>query len=206
MYTNGEIAGGCSKWGYRCRPEACGCHGGPSCHNPFNKIDLPAIFGPEPVVLTECFIAWVLKQKEVRPEQVTAGFLFGTAFLEAHELDYLSDVIDCDAYVEWRAKWDAASEQSDEDETRKKLQQEMNRLAFSKNNGGMMMYFSFCCGDVWVQEDCTWHCRICGECNDWREWHCGKCNKCTYGVSLPCEGCGGVDYGYHEFGIMSGGM
>lgn len=201
MYTNGEIAGGCSKWGYRCRPEACGCHGGPSCHNPFNKIDLPAIFGPEPVVLTECFIAWVLKQKEVRPEQVTAGFLFGTAFLEAHELDYL----DCDAYVEWRAKWDAASEQSDEDETRKKLQQEMNRLAYSKNDE-MMMYFSFCRGDVWVQEDCTWHCRICGECNDWREWHCGKCNKCTYGVSLPCEGCGGVDYGYHEFGIMSGGM
>jgi hypothetical protein len=54
-----------------------------------------------------------------------------------------------------------------------------------------MRYYSFCRGQ-WEQGDCTWHCRDCGECNDWREWHCGKCKKCTYGVSIPCQGCGGV--------------
>ena len=50
-------------------------------------------------------------------------------------------------------------------------------------------WYSFCWGEV-VQDDCTWHCEICGECRDWREWHCDNCNKCTYGVSLPCQHCG----------------
>lgn len=50
-------------------------------------------------------------------------------------------------------------------------------------------WYSFCWGDV-VQDDCSWHCEICGQCKDWREWHCQRCNKCTYGVTLPCESCG----------------
>jgi hypothetical protein len=54
---------------------------------------------------------------------------------------------------------------------------------------GEEYWFSFCWNDV-VQDSCTWHCEICGECRDWREWHCDNCNKCTYGVSLPCEHCG----------------
>lgn len=53
-------------------------------------------------------------------------------------------------------------------------------------------YWSFCAG--WdggqlVQGSCTWHCRKCGECADWREWHCKTCNKCQYGVTIPCEKC-----------------
>jgi len=50
-------------------------------------------------------------------------------------------------------------------------------------------WYSFCWDEV-VQDSCTWHCEICGECKDWREWHCPSCNKCTYGISLPCERCG----------------
>lgn len=50
-------------------------------------------------------------------------------------------------------------------------------------------WYSFCWEAV-VQDDCTWHCRICGTCRDWREWHCPRCNRCTYGVTLPCEHCG----------------
>jgi hypothetical protein len=50
-------------------------------------------------------------------------------------------------------------------------------------------WYSFCWSTV-VQDDCTWHCNICGTCRDWREWHCENCNRCTYGVSLPCEHCG----------------
>jgi len=54
---------------------------------------------------------------------------------------------------------------------------------------GTEYWYSFCWNDV-AQDDCTWHCEICGECRDWREWHCEKCNKCTYGVTLPCQHCG----------------
>ena len=50
-------------------------------------------------------------------------------------------------------------------------------------------WYSFCWDSV-VQDSCTWHCEICGQCRDWREWHCENCNKCTYGVTLPCEHCG----------------
>lgn len=54
---------------------------------------------------------------------------------------------------------------------------------------GETYWYSFCWHDV-VQDSCTWHCGVCGECRDWREWHCERCNKCTYGVTLPCERCG----------------
>ena len=54
---------------------------------------------------------------------------------------------------------------------------------------GTEYWYSFCLNEV-AQDDCTWHCEICGECRDWREWHCESCNKCTYGVTLPCQHCG----------------
>lgn len=50
----------------------------------------------------------------------------------------------------------------------------------------------------WTQESNTWHCEVCKECQDWRDWHCAACNKCTYGLSLPCDGCGGVSHMFHE--------
>lgn len=49
-------------------------------------------------------------------------------------------------------------------------------------------YFSFCRDDL-EQSDCTWHCRICKGCMDWRDWHCKGCNTCKYGVSIPCDKC-----------------
>lgn len=59
-------------------------------------------------------------------------------------------------------------------------------------------YFSFCRGSGrWVQDNTTKHCGRCGECRDWREWHCKKCNRCNYGVSIPCDGCGGVSDMYY---------
>ena len=49
-------------------------------------------------------------------------------------------------------------------------------------------FYSFCRGDV-EQEMCTWHCRKCKHCNDWRKWHCKGCNRCQYGVTIPCSNC-----------------
>jgi len=58
-------------------------------------------------------------------------------------------------------------------------------------------WFSFCWEDV-VQDNCSWHCDVCGHCRDWREWHCKRCNRCTYGVTLPCEYCGAKGKFYGE--------
>jgi hypothetical protein len=55
------------------------------------------------------------------------------------------------------------------------------------------LYWSWCRDDA-AQGTCTWHCRKCGCCQDWREWHCKRCNKCVYGVSIPCESCRPLDY------------
>ena len=54
---------------------------------------------------------------------------------------------------------------------------------------GETYWYAFCWQAV-VQDSCTWHCEVCGECRDWREWHCERCNKCTYGLTLPCQHCG----------------
>jgi hypothetical protein len=61
---------------------------------------------------------------------------------------------------------------------------------YSCSQCGEPYWYSFCWEEV-VQDSCTWHCPTCGECRDWREWHCPTCNRCTYGVTLPCEHCGG---------------
>lgn len=50
------------------------------------------------------------------------------------------------------------------------------------------LFYSFCRGDL-EEEKCTWHCRVCKDCMDWRDWHCKGCKKCQYGASIPCEKC-----------------
>lgn len=90
-----------------------------------------------------------------------------------------------DELHEWKKQWiDASLEKQKKELVHRPLR---HGLADEQR----MFWYSFC-RDAWVQDDCTWHCVDCGECNDWCEWHCVKCRKCTYGVSLPCEGCGGV--------------
>lgn len=54
---------------------------------------------------------------------------------------------------------------------------------------GEEYWYSFCWNRV-EQDSLTWHCEICGQCQDWRVWHCENCNRCSYGLTLPCEHCG----------------
>lgn len=61
---------------------------------------------------------------------------------------------------------------------------------YSCNECDELYWYSFCLGEI-VQDSCTWHCTDCGTCRDWREWHCPTCNRCTYGVTMPCQNCGG---------------
>lgn len=61
---------------------------------------------------------------------------------------------------------------------------------YSCNECDELYWYSFCLEEV-VQDSCTWHCTECRRCRDWREWHCPRCNRCTYGITMPCEHCGG---------------
>lgn len=61
---------------------------------------------------------------------------------------------------------------------------------YSCNECAGLSWYSFCSHAV-VQDSCTWHCPECGACRDWREWHCPRCDRCTYGVTMPCDNCGG---------------
>lgn len=192
----------CSKWGRGCQSGACGCRGGPSCHNPFNHIDLPALFGPAPVVLHGCFVDWVLRQRRVpRGDRMTAEWLFDLA-RGGEGADALEDVDLCaeDVYGEWRARWDGLSAAERAGTRGLELRQELNRMAFTKSEPNANVFYVFCRHHEgsWQSEDHLWHCRVCRECMEWREWHCGKCNKCAYGVSLACQGCGGVSSLYHD--------
>lgn len=55
------------------------------------------------------------------------------------------------------------------------------------------LFYSFCREEV-EQSNCTWHCRVCKECKDWRDWHCKGCKTCKYGASIPCDKCNSREY------------
>lgn len=131
-----------------------------------------SIFGPDPVTLHECFVTWVLKQKEIPTKQITTRFLFDLALWYS---SCIKDIADYDEpYLEWRTKWDALPKP--EQDTSIDLQQEMNRMAYTKHDLSMNVFFSFCRQpEHWESTNDTWHCRICGECRDWRESHCEQC-------------------------------
>ncbi|XP_063427082.1 uncharacterized protein LOC134710629 [Mytilus trossulus] len=62
--------------------------------------------------------------------------------------------------------------------------------AEKKDKSYRTLFYSFCRSEP-EQCDCTWHCKVCKQCQDWRSWHCSNCNKCAYGISNSiCEYCG----------------
>lgn len=160
--------------------------------------NLGAIFGEEHSKLraTPCFAQYLDKNHDrvdvedlrcklmgVRRDDITSAPM-GDAFDE-----------DCDyKLAEWKQKWVNGIATSDEGAKNAHIKALLRHGLVDERS---MWYYSFCRGSrgnqgMLVQDSCTWHCRDCGECNDWREWHCGKCKECTYGVSIPCQGCGGV--------------
>lgn len=157
----------CSTLGYRCDSETCGCHGVAACQNPFNKIDVPSIFGPDPVALHECFITWVQRQNDVRPEQIDLKFLFDLAVRNAYQIQNITDY--GEPYVEWRTRWNTLSEH--EQHHNIELQQQMNRMAFTKDHRyhSMNVFFSLCRQPGQWEGDDVWHCQIGGKCMDWRD-------------------------------------
>lgn len=198
----------CSKWGYRCRPDLCGCHGGASCHNPFNHVDMPALFGPAPVVLHGCFVGWVRRKRgqkrhaaaaaanrtltgggDERPlgfdqhHLITAQHLFDLA-LAGVEAEGGFECLDDDAderYRAWRVRWDAlpADERRDGGSARGlALQQELNRMAFTRGDWPDHEVFYSFCRP-WPHWESTAHMSHCDECGECMDWREWHCGTCN---------------------------
>lgn len=93
---------------------------------------------------------------------------------------------------EWAEEWTKPDVTVDR---RHDTVREIFRLVLSEDNK-MEYWYSFC-RNAYATDVNTTHI-ACGECADWREWHCGTCNKCTYGISVPCDVCGGVCENYAD--------
>lgn len=175
---NGPCSGkcACKKWGSVCT-SACGCGG--CCQSPFQQ--LQDIFGESdpPIRPSACLTTWLARN---HVDTIELAQLIITA-----SGDFTGDL----ATLETR--WQELAAIPDDSE-KIALAQKINRRGASQDC--TYYWYSFCRGG-WVKTDNTTHCWECRECMDWREWHCKKCKKCTYGISLPCEVCGGVCEMYH---------
>lgn len=128
---------------------------------------MPSIFGPGPIHLRECFVTWLLKQEDVQIERINTRFLFELAFRKSHIIKVIAE--DHGPYMEWRTKWDAIPRPEQDDEVA--LQQEMNRMAFTKTDFPMNVFFSLCRQPGrWESVNETWHCQKRGSCVYATEW------------------------------------
>jgi len=167
---------------------------------------LESFFGKEGVRASPCFRQWLDKSAKSRKpvdlknpavQETFRSMLFGVknGDLNAKPKDdmFLDDFYDQDLF-QLGQNWIKPGVTEEE---RMLLLKALFISAFGEDpaKGYKAWFYSFC-RKSWQQDSCTSHCEICGECNDWREWHCKVCNACTYGVSLPCEGCGGVSETY----------
>ncbi|CAF1098371.1 unnamed protein product [Rotaria sordida] len=176
---------GCSKRSCSCFKFGSGCNSScrcsSSCQNMFNHLEY--FFGEnKKYAANPCFSKWLVKHaknadglKMINHDELRQYIM---------ECDCFSDIMSYDEDLnEWTKKWQTINENEKLAHTQKLFQMLLS-------DDKTMHYYSFCHHDLF-QENCYWHCVVCQECVKWREWHCGECNKCTYGVSLPCEGCGG---------------
>lgn len=174
----------CVKAGAGCGP-TCKCQtSNTSCANKLNTVVIA--LGMQEKTVTACFATYLAKSRTA---------------IDLNKLakQIASQTGDAEEFDDWLKKWKEDSQDLDADALAEH-DKELLRYALFKDAGpgeiGGYWWYSFC-REAWEQEDQTWHCRVCKECNDWREWHCEKCKKCTYGVSIPCRGCGGVSSTYH---------
>lgn len=187
--TEGCVGCACSRLGRQCKAASCGCQGGAACHNPLKKLDFGALFGQDAVVLHPCFMTWIAKQPKAKLERTSMQSLFNLIFKTISMLKEYDDNVN-EPYFEWKAKWDRLTLSERDSDAGLVLKQELLRWGLTSRNC-QSVYYSFCRKFVgWVETDHEWHCRICGECMEWREWHCTNCNQCSYGLSLPCDNCG----------------
>ncbi|TVY35149.1 hypothetical protein LOCC1_G008264 [Lachnellula occidentalis] len=198
----------CNKSGAGCSP-ACKCA---ACINPLNA--LSSFFADENLRASPCFASWIRAQTkkkskskskkgkrdsepdfDLESDETREELLCELMGVEDSSEKPEGDVFDEDGMnaemAAWAVEWGILDMSP---ERRKEMVDEILAYGLADNGGD---FYSFCRGD-WAEDMNTSHCTSCGDCQDWREWHCKKCNRCTYGVSLPCQGCGGVSSSYHD--------
>ena len=172
----------CRQQGFNCSAKlgegdcACAKIDTKSCKNPYTPFAIK-VFGDDKLRFNACYAQVLRKHKgKAKLDAMDIDALFRDLERELPDIAYTDDFA-----REWIEKQDSGA-------PRAELMQSLLRQGLSDQG-----YFkwSVCRGGTWVQDDCTWHCRVCRECNDWREWHCSVCKKCQYGSSIRCEGCGG---------------
>jgi hypothetical protein len=149
-------------------------------------------------------VHWYTKQKN--RETITRDVLFSKIVdFEDNELD--------DSNLGVFAKvWNGVKDLPASEPSRQIFAQRLVRYAFTddrdlignEESNEWGCWYSFC-RRGWVNNQNCRHCWVCKGCMDWQEWHCKKCKKCSDGVSLTCEGCGGVSSGYHDKMTMQRG-
>ncbi|KAM0148572.1 hypothetical protein ACHAQE_009770 [Botrytis cinerea] len=182
----------CSKNSFSCGPN-CKCA---SCGNYLNKFAL--FFGEPRLRATNCFASWMKAQgpdldlDSAFTQEELRSNIMGVdekKYYDAPQGPVFSDGSNPEIQ-QLGEKWLEARTEAE----RKPIRIKLFRKAFVEDGEH---FFSFCSGG-WEEFNCTVHCSVCDECNDWRDWHCKDCGKCSYGVTLPCDGCGGVSNGYHD--------
>ncbi|KAK5688788.1 hypothetical protein LTS10_000766 [Elasticomyces elasticus] len=185
---------GCIRGGHGCS-ERCKCKG--DCNN---RIGKPVReLGHPNLVTTPCFRE-MISQKDYTIDQLRS-LLMGTPvgdMVSDPQADAFQEDFSDEYLLEWAAAWKTMDTRDKPAHVRKLV---MFGLFEPCEGDGLpecrSWFFSGCRG-FWEDESCTWHCKVCKECNDWKEWHCRNCKKCTFGVTIPCEGCGGVSDTYHD--------
>lgn len=165
------------------------------CTNNLN--DLVERLGLPDLKASPCFATYAAGKKNSKPQldiESLRCMLMGAeqGDMSARSADRKTDEWELDEYLtKWEETWETIEDDDKPEHVKKLILYGAFEAREGDSNSYRPWYYSFCNGR-WEEGVCTWHCRICKVCNDWKEWHCDECNKCTYGVSLPCARCGGA--------------
>ena len=180
----------CRKWGGRCKHD-CKCSEGVlglECINPFER-RLDEFFGDRPHVRANACFVKVLEKSDRgarRSSYPTVGEL--ETLLMRDKTPFTVGLGDL-GMADWFKQLPDFQLGSKE---RAEHMQSLFRRALGEGQGAEYSewFYSFC-RNGWEEDNMTTHCWACNDCKHWREWHCGVCKQCQYGLSIPCEGCGG---------------
>lgn len=154
----------------------------------FKKIDKNEQIGCDDLIPSACFESFVRKSVKTPSKILEDGQIVG------YEIKELAN----------RIRLQGVDHVKEEDQTAFEEEEDMEVVTRALSDKGLQrgdvyytdLYYSFCgAREGLEQSTCSWHCRLCGECEDWRVWHCKGCNTCKYGASTsPCDKCNPEEY------------
>lgn len=147
----------------------------------FKKFAKNEQIGCDELIPSACFESFVRKSVKTPSKILEDGQIVG------YEIKELAETI----------RLQGLDHVKEEDQEEFEEEEDMEIVTRALSDKGLHhMYYSFCgAREGLEQSTCSWHCRLCGECEDWRVWHCKGCNTCKYGASTsPCDKCNPEEY------------